>query len=390
MLQLAAIFAVALTPSLLWLWYFWSREHNREEARPLARAFFWGMFSFIPAVIAEVGILGVNGHERMATSWMGIALLTIFVVGPVEEICKFWATRRALRDEPAFDEPADGIIYAASAALGFAFVENIFYLADLNPVLIVMRSLLAVPGHVLFAAWWGAALGRHHFIPGTPLSSVYRGLLGAALMHGLYDAFAIGSGLWGGALICLLITVWVMWRSYRGMMAEALAHVAPGAVGKEPHPDRPAPSPVPAPPPVYGPEIRWFWVLASTVLGVLMTGISLFVVGFYMAARDPAAAQAGSIEPGAATLFIASVLGLTLGGILSAYLSPGRTVRETSLGLGFLGALIGVSSGPLGSFLFMIPFALLGAFGGWLGEAISEPAATHSTAVPAASHVSPT
>src|SRR5262249_54585360 len=47
-----------------------------------------------------------------------------------------------------------------------------------------LRSLLALPGHVTFAAMWGYALGRRKFDPGYPVLSR---LALAAALHGAYD-----------------------------------------------------------------------------------------------------------------------------------------------------------------------------------------------------------
>lgn len=55
----------------------------------------------------------------------------------------------------------DGIVYGTAAALGFASVENIFYV--LNALeesqaeateLLIWRAMLSVPGHALWAVPW--------------------------------------------------------------------------------------------------------------------------------------------------------------------------------------------------------------------------------------------
>ena len=79
------------------------------------------------------------------------------VIGPCEEIAKFLAVRLFVYRNHEFDEPLDGIIYAAAAALGFASLENVLYVIDWHTGVTssgarsAMRSLLALPGHVIFA-----------------------------------------------------------------------------------------------------------------------------------------------------------------------------------------------------------------------------------------------
>jgi RsiW-degrading membrane proteinase PrsW (M82 family) len=112
------------------------------------------------------------------------------VIGPAEELFKFLAVRLVMYRHPEFDEPLDGIIYASAAALGFASVENVFYVIDFTHGLGVrwaalgLRSFLALPGHVIFAAVWGYALGRKKFDPTYP---VWSRVALASLLHGVYD-----------------------------------------------------------------------------------------------------------------------------------------------------------------------------------------------------------
>jgi RsiW-degrading membrane proteinase PrsW (M82 family) len=88
-----------------------------------------------------------------------------------------------------FNEPLDGIIYAAAAALGFASLENVLYVIDWHTGHVQwgalgIRSLLALPGHVIFATTWGYALGRQKF---DASYRVWPMVILAALLHGLYD-----------------------------------------------------------------------------------------------------------------------------------------------------------------------------------------------------------
>src|SRR5207249_4382994 len=116
------LLAVAFAPSLFWLWYFWRQDREtREGPGPMARAFLMGALSTIPAVVLEV----MFSHPGDGAT----ALECFLVIGPAEEISKFLATLWSVRRERDFDEPSDGIVAAAAAALGFAFAENIGYFA---------------------------------------------------------------------------------------------------------------------------------------------------------------------------------------------------------------------------------------------------------------------
>ena len=124
----------------------------------------------------------------MAAPWP-MAIGCFLVIGPCEELAKFLAVRLFVYRNKEFNEPLDGIIYAAAAALGFASLENVLYVIDWHTGHVQwgalgIRSLLALPGHVIFATTWGYALGRQKF---DPRYRVWPMVMLAALLHGLYD-----------------------------------------------------------------------------------------------------------------------------------------------------------------------------------------------------------
>ena len=83
-----------------------------------------------------------------------------FVVGPVEELCKFAAVRLGPYRSLYFDEPVDGLVYASAASLGFASLENLFYVLEYGPEVMIAPPLSTV-GHLVFV--WGFALGQYCF-----------------------------------------------------------------------------------------------------------------------------------------------------------------------------------------------------------------------------------
>ena len=118
-----------------------------------------------------------------------MAIGCFLVIGPCEELAKFLAVRLFVYRNKEFNEPLDGIIYAAAAALGFASLENVLYVIDWHTGHIQwgalgIRSLFALPGHVIFSTTWGYALGRRKF---DAKYRVWPMVLLAALLHGLYD-----------------------------------------------------------------------------------------------------------------------------------------------------------------------------------------------------------
>ena len=116
-----------------------------------------------------------------------------FVVAALpEESFKLFALWLVLRKNPYFDEHYDGIDYAVCVGLGFAAIENIFYvLSDEEWMAVaITRALLAVPGHYAFAILMGYYYSVYHFVNRSPKIAVCI-LLVPVMAHGVYDALAM-------------------------------------------------------------------------------------------------------------------------------------------------------------------------------------------------------
>ncbi|MSP60645.1 MAG: PrsW family intramembrane metalloprotease [Myxococcales bacterium] len=191
---------IPILPGIFWLWVFYQADRFEPEPPHLILATFGlGALAIFPAWLLErlagwvyppflgdVDAAAAGGPAQVLPIFLGCFL----IVGPAEELCKFLAVRLYIYRHKEFDEPLDGIIYAASAALGFASFENVLYVIDFNNggtvqwETLLARSLMALPGHVIFSATWGYGLGRQKFRPGYP---AWAPLFIAAALHGTYD-----------------------------------------------------------------------------------------------------------------------------------------------------------------------------------------------------------
>lgn len=111
-------------------------------------------------------------------------------IGPIEELGKLGGLAAVyLLIKKEFDEPLDGMVYIACVSLGFASIENLFYVLNSNDpfFLLFQRSIICIIGHVTFSSLMGFSFYIHKRI-----NKNYKGLIAAWLMasfgHGLYDA----------------------------------------------------------------------------------------------------------------------------------------------------------------------------------------------------------
>ena len=144
------ILALALAPGVFWAWYFYRRDRfEPEPAAMVVKIFILGLLVTFPVAFTE----GFIGLFIVSPILMGA------VVAPmVEEYGKFAVVRRFACQNTEFDEPMDGIVYAAAAALGLATLENVLYVFSAyltSPSLafstVIVRAIFSVPGHALFA-----------------------------------------------------------------------------------------------------------------------------------------------------------------------------------------------------------------------------------------------
>ena len=183
--KLETVYSVlGLIPGLIWLSYFYRKSHHRPKSfRNLARVFMAGVICTIPTGIME----HLTGAGLVQESLLRSAETSFFLIGPLEELSKLVAVWLAIYRSPDFQEPLDGIIYAGTVAVGFASVENIMYMAHLGPSIIVSRVLFATPAHVMFSAMWGYSMGLARFRRKGELTTILKGFVLAAFLHGTYN-----------------------------------------------------------------------------------------------------------------------------------------------------------------------------------------------------------
>lgn len=184
---------IAVVFAGLFVWAFYREDkHEREPFWMVGLALGWGALAILPALWLEQRLLptGLSPEDSLAVRAFGLLL----VVGPVEELCKFLGIRFHIWRHTHFNEPMDGIVYAAAAATGFAFAENLHFMVD-EPSVILARGPAGTLAHILFAGFWGSALGwaKHcnHQWQGHVL--VVMGLVWGSLSHGLFNLISFSA-----------------------------------------------------------------------------------------------------------------------------------------------------------------------------------------------------
>lgn len=210
-MQLLIFPLLAFAPGIFWLWFFLRKDIYRPEPkRLLALTFFLGMVSTIPAGLIEAPFLDesvLSGSGSLASVAMGM----LFVVGPAEELAKFLAVRLVPYRSLYFDEPGDGLVYGTAASLGFASLENLFYILTFGPTVMILRAPLSTLAHVVFGSFWGYALGRQVQQGSGGFRLVLAGVIAGAIVHGLFNVALFTYPL-AAVILVVLGTWWTLRR----------------------------------------------------------------------------------------------------------------------------------------------------------------------------------
>lgn len=187
-----ALVAALMPPILLFL-YIWMIDPQKEPVKQLLKAFFLGIGICIPVAFIELLIQHLLFGSGDGTMTLLDTTANAFLVAAIpEEAAKLFVLWIVLRKNKYFDEHFDGIVYAVCVGLGFAAIENVFYvLGDEEWLRVaVMRSLLSVPGHYAFAVIMGYCYAVYHFVKPSAKNAVMIFLM-PMMAHGIFDALAM-------------------------------------------------------------------------------------------------------------------------------------------------------------------------------------------------------
>ncbi len=207
--------AAVLLPAVFWIGYFHYKDRLRPEpAFNLLLSYLLGFASGLAcfalyAGLAKAGI-GVDFQALLVrTTPMQFFSYSVVFIGLIEELFKFLPFILAVSRFKAFDEPIDGIVYAAALAVGFASFENLGYLRHLGGLAFWGRAVASPLTHTVFSSIWGYAVARAVLLKGSVVFASVAGIALAGLAHGLFDYLTYSPSLRIlSAVLILVIWAW--------------------------------------------------------------------------------------------------------------------------------------------------------------------------------------
>lgn len=216
-MAISLLASIAFT--LWWLWFFVRRDRHPEPLWLLARTFAWGMFAWLVAAAFETSLRNVFQETAILA-----ILIVMLLTAVIEEVSKFLAASTSVH-EAHFDEPMDGLVYAVTAALGFALLENMTYTMGFGIQAGAWHAIVTTFAHALFSAPQGYALGGRHW-NGERWWRI-RGLSLSIALHFVFNGLLSGDGGWPTLVALVLVVLMMTWlasRYYLAFEAHARLH----------------------------------------------------------------------------------------------------------------------------------------------------------------------
>ena len=198
-----------ILPSILIILFFVNSDKFKEPKSEIIKVFIFGILITIPAYILNT-FLGDFWYNNTKVSQNLIS--SFLTAAPVEEGLKLSILYYFVYKMKDFNEPLDGIVYGVTASLGFATLENIYYvylLADnfetTSMTLAVVRSFSAVPAHAVFGIFMGYFFMKYSFIKKG--DNLFFAFIVPFVLHGCYNLF-IASNFF--VSLSLVIIAWIV------------------------------------------------------------------------------------------------------------------------------------------------------------------------------------
>ena len=204
-----------MLPPFLWLWFWLKEDHLHPEPRSrVAWCFFFGM----------VAVLIALPLQYVASRFFFDDFHRYIVWAFIEEVLKFGAVYVVIFRNNLMDEPIDSMIYMLTAALGFAALENTFFMlgviknGDIVSAVITgnLRFMGAILLHVVCSSVIGflLALAYYHrmaakiiaIIAGIAIAGTLHATFNLAIINGTtFNTLRAFGWVWGGVVLLVIL-----------------------------------------------------------------------------------------------------------------------------------------------------------------------------------------
>ena len=181
---------ITILPPILIVIIFAASDKFKEPNKEIFLVFISGILITIPAFYTNTFLSNLYLNYSFISRDLAVSFLS---AAPVEEGLKFLVLYFIVYRLREFNEPMDAIVYGVCASLGFAALENIYYVWnasawDVNVIrMLIERSVFPLAAHGIFGVMMGYFFMRYAFLHKS--KSLFLSFLIPYLLHGFYNYF---------------------------------------------------------------------------------------------------------------------------------------------------------------------------------------------------------
>ena len=212
------VLLATILPSIIIVLYFVRSDKFKEPSFEIVKIFFYGILITIPAFYLNTYLGNILETKTKISEPLIGSFLT---AAPVEEGLKFFILFYFVYKMKDFNEPIDGIVYGVCVSLGFATLENIYYVYALTDYfetkplsLAILRAFSAVPAHAAFGAIMGYFFMKYSFI--SKKDNLFFSIAFPFFLHGLYN-FSMSYNTFAGYLLVVLMWI-VIYKKFKELI----------------------------------------------------------------------------------------------------------------------------------------------------------------------------
>lgn len=200
-----SLLLIAFAPTTAFLIYFYLLDRREQEPFGLVlRLFILGGIIVFPVMILQHEMLTAITAHPLFMSWVASGL--------TEEFFKWLIFMFFIYHHIELNERFDAIVYSVAVSMGFATLENFFYLLLEGTEHAYLRALFPVAGHALFGVMMGYYISRAKFSGQRrqELFYLFLSLLVPFILHGLYDSLLLWTKHWILLLTPYMSFLWLI------------------------------------------------------------------------------------------------------------------------------------------------------------------------------------
>lgn len=202
---MSSIILISCIPVILLGLFVYGKDNVKEPKSLLFGLFMSGFLAAILVLLIDICLSVVIPDFYVADHAKEVSFFKLFSsilleVALVEEFCKWLMIKFLGYNHRDFDQLYDIIVYSVFVSLGFAFIENVFYVFSGSFTTGIYRAIFSIPGHACFGVFMGFFFGlaKMYEKKDKPLSNVYifYAVLVPTLLHTIYNFCLLATETW--------------------------------------------------------------------------------------------------------------------------------------------------------------------------------------------------